>query len=464
MKFGRIGILAAALLAGGFPIAWPNAGMAEPLAPGWVSALCVNVRDGPSTKAKIIGHLFKGDSLEVLSSQTSSSSSWHRVRDGAGYIEGWVSAVYVSREKIRSDFVVPESYKEPRTPSVDTTVTAAFVGVQACKNCHAGAHDRQYAKWLSHFHSDAYQTLGKSYALAFAKKRGIDSPTSDWRCVKCHVTAYGVGPDRKAAGYSDSEGVTCEACHGPGGAYLAIHDKRNADPKALQAAGFRIFRNLQQRDSFCRSCHNELSPTYKPFNVELFSEAIRHWDKETEVAYSQQLTAQAQAIPASTAIGGASVPAISPAPPVPSATPTPTPAPTPATPTPTPTPTAAPAASPSPSAAPRVDVLSPATIPGGEPGPNEVTLNKDRDATRGAILFTHRKHWKYVEKGELAVNCLICHHTNKPSDRMDDCGKCHKTEATVKTPDRERAFHNSCRTCHKEQQAGPITCTACHGS
>jgi hypothetical protein len=464
-----------------------------PPASGWVSAVCVNVRDGPGSKARIIGHLFKGDSLEVLAAQSLGKNSWYRVRDGAGYIEGWLSAAYVSNHRVRSDFVLPQSYKEQRTPSVDPGVTSAFVGAQACKNCHQGAHDREYAKWLTHFHSDAYQTLRKSYASAFAKKRGIESPTSDWRCLKCHVTAYGVSADRKAPGYLDSEGVTCEACHGPGGSYLDTHDRPNADKKSLEASGFRVFRNLEQRDLFCRSCHNELSPTYKPFNVELFSEAIRHWDKKTEAIYAQrlselanQVSARTPAVVDSLSVAASRLPSghaepiaaePSPGPPtraaetaLPSPSSTPIPAHTPAAePHPTPMLTRAPEpaststepASPTPS----TNVPSQATaVPGGQPGPREVILNQWAGASRGPIRFTHHRHTKYVEQGNLAANCLVCHHTNKPTERMGTCGECHKRESTARAPNRELAFHNSCRSCHREQQAGPTTCSACHGS
>jgi hypothetical protein len=443
----------------------------SPSAHAWITALCANVRAAPGMKSKILGHVFQGDPVEVVSRQNDGSSSWYKIRDGAGYLEGWVSARLISSDKVESGFVIPESYKEPRTPSVDTKVTSKFVGAAACRDCHEHAHDAQFSKWRSHFHSDAFKTLGKPYAVAFAKKRGVENPTTDWRCVKCHVTAYGVPAERKGPGYHDEEGVTCEACHGPGGGYLEAHARPKPDRAALQAAGFRVFRDLKQRDEFCRTCHNELSPSYKPFNVEQFSLAIQHWAGKIEIAYADQLDKQAggeekkhqNAKPFERAAVAVEVP-------LPSPSPRPSPSPTlPASPSPIPTSTP----SPTPSEAPSQTVPSssgpadkpvPSPMTTREAGPREVQLNVWSGAKRGAVRFTHALHAKYVDKGTAETNCLVCHHTNKASDDMDSCGSCHKQESSGKTPNREQAFHNSCRDCHRQLDEGPRKCVECHGS
>ena len=71
-------------------------------------------------------------------------------------------------------------------------------------------------------------------------------------------------PDQRA-------GVGCESCHGAGGDYLAegLHDrsykgKQKEREAALKAKGYLA----KPEEANCRSCHNERSPTFKPFDYE----------------------------------------------------------------------------------------------------------------------------------------------------------------------------------------------------
>lgn len=78
----------------------------------------------------------------------------------------------------------------------------SYVGAMSCRACHA-AH---YEDWKMTRHSAAMNTL--------FKVRRNDHP----RCVKCHVTGYGIDQ-----GFARSDkrpllmDVQCEVCHGPGG-------------------------------------------------------------------------------------------------------------------------------------------------------------------------------------------------------------------------------------------------------
>ena len=107
------------------------------------------------------------------------------------------------------------------------------------------------------------------------RKRGIEDPANDWRCIKCHVTAYGAGPEQLAPTYRDADGVSCEACHGPGSEYA--DEDHGPDVPNREAMGFQLLTNLTERREVCVSCHNPRSPTYKPFNLREFSRTIAHW-------------------------------------------------------------------------------------------------------------------------------------------------------------------------------------------
>jgi hypothetical protein len=421
---------------------------------GFVSTQCLNVRAGASRASEITGHVFKCDRLDIFEIQ----SGWYRVNDAAGYVDGWVSAAFISDSSVPCDFVIPEDYKAPKTPTVDETVSAKYVGVAACVPCHdkphAGFAKGPYGVWRDHFHAEALETLGRPYSKAFAKKRGIDDPVNDWRCRKCHVTAYGVSADRLGAKYRDEDGVGCEACHGPGGDYLNKHYGPNVNEQELKAMGFKVYSDLSQRDQLCRACHNELSPTYKPFNVEAFSAAIRHWGSEytinvreenpTEVVIAEPTPVEKPKVepvfekfpdppPVAERAKAAD-------PPKPAAQPKPEP--------PQPKPAAKPAAS---------------GGGGGRLAGVPDTWMLDLKGEKGKVFFPHVKHQKYISGFKEAEVCLVCHHKSKANERPGNCsdGACHKFEATA-VANREAAFHGSCRTCHREEGSGPQKCSECH--
>lgn len=455
----------------------------EPELAGWISATTLNVREAPSTGAGIVNYLFKGDRVQIFE-EREADGTWYRVNDTAGYVDGWVFGRYVSGEPVASNFVIPDDYRAQRTPTADTEAEASYVGAGACQSCHSRPHGPfeagAYGVWRDHFHADAYKTLSRPYTRAVARRRGITDPTTDWRCVKCHVTAYGIPASRKAPTYQDAEGVTCEACHGPGGDYLNSHWEGTPGYAEREARGFRIFRDIEERDVMCRACHNELSPTYKPFNVAAFSQAIRHWTDEhvfQEVARAEEAATVAPKpvaeVPPEPAPEPIPMPADEPVyvpPPVAvhdtPAAPPPTPqqpeeaqeepAEQPAQPPP-PTPAPQPAEQP----APQTQPSAPVATASSPRGPEDMML--DTHGSRGKVYFPHRAHFQYVNVEQEAGMCQVCHHTTPPSQTPTACGSCHQVQPTA-TPSREKAFHGTCRTCHREEQAGPTRCSDCHAN
>ncbi len=84
---------------------------------------------------------------------------------------------------------------------------AIYVGSQKCIQCHAGLTYPHVERWL--------RIKFKSLDLV---KKAPDYIAGDEEyrktCLKCHTTGY----DEATGEYSE-EGVTCEACHGPGEVY-----------------------------------------------------------------------------------------------------------------------------------------------------------------------------------------------------------------------------------------------------
>jgi hypothetical protein len=146
-----------------------------------------------------------------------------------------------------------------------------YLGVQDCKMCHsAEAKGAQYTKWEASPHAQAYKTLLTEPAKKICADKGIkEAPEKAAQCLKCHVTAYGAKAALLGPKYTVEAGVGCESCHGPAADWKALHSK---DIAAATAAGLVV----KADEKVCLTCHNEESPTFKPFKYEERLAKIAH--------------------------------------------------------------------------------------------------------------------------------------------------------------------------------------------
>ena len=145
-----------------------------------------------------------------------------------------------------------------------------FVGAAKCKNCHrATGSGNQFGTWQKMEHAKAFATLGTEEAKKAAQAKGIADPQKAPECLKCHVAGHGAAADMLGEKYKMEEGVTCEACHGPGGDYMAMAVMK--DHAKAVAAGM-----MEPTEETCKKCHNAESPTFKEFNFATASAAIAH--------------------------------------------------------------------------------------------------------------------------------------------------------------------------------------------
>jgi hypothetical protein len=79
--------------------------------------------------------------------------------------------------------------------------TAEYVGHEQCKMCHSDL----YQSWSRTRHAKAFDLLVNA------------GKENDPACLKCHTTGYGNEGYGKSDKSEELKGVTCEACHGPGG-------------------------------------------------------------------------------------------------------------------------------------------------------------------------------------------------------------------------------------------------------
>ncbi len=146
----------------------------------------------------------------------------------------------------------------------------AYVGADKCKMCHnSPAKGAQYTKWQESAHSKAYATLASDEAKKIGAEKGIADPQKADACLKCHVAGHGVDAARLTDKYKVEDGVSCEACHGPGADYWKMTVMK--DKAAAMAAGL-----VMPTEETCKGCHNSESPTFKGFDFAAAKAKIAH--------------------------------------------------------------------------------------------------------------------------------------------------------------------------------------------
>ncbi len=150
-----------------------------------------------------------------------------------------------------------------------------MVGAAKCKTCHSTPKSgQQFPKWKASAHARAFTDLAKPAAKAIAKKKGIADPQKSQECLDCHVTAQGKTEAEKAATtFKPEDGVSCEACHGPGGDYWKMATMKDLYAKKLDPAKVGL---VVPTEATCTQCHNSKSPTFKGFDYKTYSAKIAH--------------------------------------------------------------------------------------------------------------------------------------------------------------------------------------------
>ncbi len=134
-----------------------------------------------------------------------------------------------------------------------------YIGAGGCSgsNCHGGTaplaekdsriQGNEYAIWsLNDKHSRAYKVLAEPRSKRMAEILHIGNPQTDTRCTVCHAVG---SPER-----SKSDGVACEACHGPAERWLGPHTQANSHAASI-AAGMIDTKMPRVRAATCLGCH-----------------------------------------------------------------------------------------------------------------------------------------------------------------------------------------------------------------
>ena len=152
-----------------------------------------------------------------------------------------------------------------------------YIGVKKCATCHKPAKiGNQFGIWSEGSHAKAFEVLKSEEAKKVATKMGIADPATDAKCLKCHVTGFAAPAANKEATLTQEEGVSCEACHGPGSGYKSMKVMKQLVAGEVEPASVGLIAGADNFKAQCVKCHNEESPTYKPFVYEESVKKIAH--------------------------------------------------------------------------------------------------------------------------------------------------------------------------------------------
>ncbi len=103
-------------------------------------------------------------------------------------------------------------------------------------------------------HARAYSVLLNDRSKEIVRKLGLGEPAhrADL-CLDCH--AHNVPPAKRGEQFVMSDGVSCEACHGPAGRWLQSHVERGARHQDNLTNGLYPASDYEARARLCLSCH-----------------------------------------------------------------------------------------------------------------------------------------------------------------------------------------------------------------
>lgn len=170
-----------------------------------------------------------------------------------------------------------------------------YAGAEKCRLCHsAESKGSAFRKWLEGGHRKAYGSLIADKAKKIAKERSVLDPKNDKACLACHVTALDVPAEKKDKKFDQTLGVQCESCHGPGAEHVRrrLDELGNDDTKPVEIPKGEIVAVPPAKT--CAQCHNDDSPTHKPFDYAKELKKISHLDsrKDYPADYLDKLGAQ----------------------------------------------------------------------------------------------------------------------------------------------------------------------------
>jgi hypothetical protein len=138
------------------------------------------------------------------------------------------------------------------------------LGAQTCgtSTCHAAdkpwpnsaVSQVEHKVWTERDpHSKSFKALESERGQAIARRVGYGDATTADKCLGCH--AHNVPEETREGTFDISEGVTCEACHGPASRWLGVHSSGLYYYSRNLEAGMYPTTDASARADLCLGCH-----------------------------------------------------------------------------------------------------------------------------------------------------------------------------------------------------------------
>jgi len=138
-----------------------------------------------------------------------------------------------------------------------------FIGAMSCgtSTCHGARSEssvsnilrNEFNTWYENDpHSQSYKALTSPLGNQIGQNLGLEDTSSDPVCTSCHVTP--TTGHKVSENFDQSEGVSCEGCHGPASLWLKPHSDANTNANLLEL-GMYPTEIPDQRANLCLSCH-----------------------------------------------------------------------------------------------------------------------------------------------------------------------------------------------------------------
>lgn len=142
-----------------------------------------------------------------------------------------------------------------------------YVGAGKCKICHKTEKQGiQYPIWEEGKHSKSYAALSSPEAGTKAQEMGVENPSENPECLKCHGPLFKKAPEFK------EEGVTCEVCHGSGSTYKKLSIMKSREESVNN--GLIVYETTEAIKTKCLTCHENAHD--KSFDFVDAWEKIKH--------------------------------------------------------------------------------------------------------------------------------------------------------------------------------------------
>ncbi|MFZ3322526.1 MAG: multiheme c-type cytochrome [Usitatibacter sp.] len=140
------------------------------------------------------------------------------------------------------------------------------LGTVNCANslCHGSASawkdsnilQNEYITWsrVDKHATRAYQVLFDERSKRIARNLGLKEPPHEAKlCLDCHT--YDPAPATRGERFKVTDGVSCEACHGPAGPWIEVHVAPNATHANNVAHGLYPTNEPVAQARLCLACH-----------------------------------------------------------------------------------------------------------------------------------------------------------------------------------------------------------------